>query len=467
LTFSFVLGSQKTMYNKTNTSSRGRVSSERRPNSFNRNTSSARNGSARPVTEAKKFRSPELVADLYPVKFSRGGGTRSGSSFGGSSRGGFGGRRSGGRGRKMGDQIDISKFINRAETVVEEVYTPTHTFADFKVHARLKEAITARGYIVPSPIQDQAVPLAIEGRDIIGLANTGTGKTAAFLIPVINNILKDRKHQAIIITPTRELAIQIQREAIALIKGLGIFAVQCVGGTPIRFQIQDLAKRYNIVIGTPGRLKDLFDKKKLPLDKVSTVVLDEADRMLDMGFIDDVRYFLQHIPEKRQMLLFSATMPPAIEKLVSEFLQNPVKISVKSRDTSKNVDQDVVRVPDKSKKLDILCGLLQDPGFSKVLIFVETKRSVDHLQEELKARKFQAEAIHGDKEHRQRQQALRAFSSDKAQILIATDVAARGLDISGVTHVINYEIPQTYDTYVHRIGRTGRANQKGTALTFI
>ena len=342
-----------------------------------------------------------------------------------------------------------------------------HTFNDFKVNPRLKDAIAVRGYVVPSPIQDQAIPYALDGRDIIGLANTGTGKTAAFLIPVINKILHDRKHKVIIITPTRELAIQIQREAIHLIKQLGIFAVLCVGGAPIRFQIQDLAKRHNIIIGTPGRLKDLFDQKKLSLADVGTVILDEADRMLDMGFIDEVRYFLRHIPQERQMMLFSATMAKEIESLVHEFLQNPVKISVKSRDTSKNVDQDVVRVADKTKKLDILTGLLHGENFKKVLIFVETKRSVDRLHDDLRARGFKAESIHGDKRHRERQAALRAFSTDKAQILIATDVAARGLDISGVTHVINYEIPQTYDTYVHRIGRTGRANQKGTALTFV
>jgi superfamily II DNA/RNA helicase len=186
-----------------------------------------------------------------------------------------------------------------------------------------------------------------------------------------------------------------------------------------------------------------------------------------MGFIDDVRFFLRHIPKQRQMLLFSATMASEIEKLIHEFLQNPVKVSVKTRDTSKNVDQDVVRVPDKTKKFEILCELLRSPDFSKVLIFVETKRSVDRLEEELKAKHFKAEAIHGDKEHRQRQRSLAAFSTGTAQILIATDVAARGLDISGVSHVINYEIPQSYDTYVHRIGRTGRADKKGIALTFV
>lgn len=397
------------------------------------------------------------------------GGSRGGSrgGFGGGSRGGFGGGGRGGGRRNMGENIDVSRFINKAETIVEDVYSPKHTFSDFKVDARLKENIGHKGYVVPSPIQDQAVPYALEGRDILGLANTGTGKTAAFLIPTINKILKDPKHKAIIITPTRELAIQIQRECVDLCRKLSIFNVTCVGGAPIRMQIRALEQKHNIVIGTPGRLKDLFERGSLSIKDVSTVVLDEADRMLDMGFIDDVRYFLKHIPEKRQMLLFSATMAKEIEKLVHEFLHEPVKISVKTRDTSKNVDQDVIRVADKTKKLDILSGLLQDKSFSKTLIFVETKRSVDRLHSELIGRGFKAESIHGDKEHRQRQNSLAAFSTGRAQILIATDVAARGLDISGVTHVINYEIPQSYDTYVHRIGRTGRADKKGKALTFV
>lgn len=367
-----------------------------------------------------------------------------------------------------GEHIDVSRFINKATTVVEEVYTPKHTFADFKVDVKIKENISRRGFVVPSPIQDQSIPVALEGRDLIGLANTGTGKTAAFLIPTINKILKGGyQHKAIIITPTRELAIQIQKECIELTKRLMMFNVTCVGGAPVRPQIKALEQKHNIVIGTPGRLKDLFEKGKLSLDDVNTVILDEADRMLDMGFIDDVRFFLRHIPKQRQMLLFSATMASEIEKLIHEFLQNPVKVSVKTRDTSKNVDQDVVRVPDKTKKFEILCELLRSPDFSKVLIFVETKRSVDRLEEELKAKHFKAEAIHGDKEHRQRQRSLAAFSTGTAQILIATDVAARGLDISGVSHVINYEIPQSYDTYVHRIGRTGRADKKGIALTFV
>lgn len=463
------------MYNKTNTSPRSGSSSDRggysseRPrrstggSSYGRPTSSRSSGG-----ETKSFRKPSVVADLYdrPAPRSFGGSSAGSRTF--TSRGmSFSGRSHRGPKRFAGEHIDVSRFINRATTVVEEVYTPVHTFGDFKLDEKLKDRIAARGFSIPSPIQDQAIPNAIDGRDIIGLANTGTGKTAAFLIPTINKIIKDKKHKAIIITPTRELALQIQKECIELTRGLGIFNVTCVGGAPIRFQMENLAKTHHIIIGTPGRLKDLLDRKRMNMSNIGTVVLDEADRMLDMGFIDDVRYFLKHIEGDRQMLLFSATMAPAIEKLVHEFLENPVKISVKSRDTSKNVDQDIIRVPDKTKKLDILAGLLKDPAFGKVLIFVETKRSVDQLHDELRSRGFKSDSIHGDKRHRERQFALKGFSEGKTQVLIATDVAARGLDISGVTHVINYEVPQTYDTYVHRIGRTGRGDNKGIALTFV
>ena len=307
-----------TMFNKTDAPSRGGSSfggSDRPRRSF----SSARPSSSRSSTSSRPSSSrssggfgsrPVSTSD----RFSRPAPSRGGSRFGGSRGGGssFGGRpRSGGfggRGRKFnGEHIDISRFINRATTTIEEIYTPTHTFSDFKVDSKLKDNIARRGFVVPSPIQDQAIPNALDGRDIIGLANTGTGKTAAFLIPTINKILHDKKHKAIIITPTRELAIQIQKECIELTKLLGIFNVTCVGGAPIGPQIKSLSQKHNIVIGTPGRLKDLLDRKFLNISDVTTVVFDEADRMLDMGFIDDVKYFLKQIPSERQMLLFSAT----------------------------------------------------------------------------------------------------------------------------------------------------------------
>lgn len=397
-------------------------------------------------------------------KGSFGGSSRSGSSFG---KSGFKGRSGGGRRGPAKNTIDYGKFINKAKEIVEEVYTPEHTFNDFKIDQVLKDAILARGYIHPSPIQDKSIPSALERRDVIGLANTGTGKTAAFLIPTINHLLKNPNEKALIVAPTRELALQIGAEFRALAKGLHMFAVECVGGANIKPQIYQLHKKHNLIIGTPGRIKDLFMRKDLRLDRVHTVVLDEADRMLDMGFIDDVRYFLKHIPEERQMLLYSATLAPEIERLIKEFLREPVKVSVKTRDTSAGVDQDIVKVPKGMDKIDMLHELLVKPDFKRTLIFAEMKHSVEKLTKELIKRGFKAASIHGDKSHSQRQVALKKFKSGEVDILLATDVAARGLDIHDVTHIINYEIPQTYDTYIHRIGRTGRAGKKGFALTFV
>ncbi len=379
-----------------------------------------------------------------------------------------GGSRGGNRGRGAAkNRIDYSKFINKAKDIVEEVYTPEHTFNDFKIDQRLKDAILARGYIHPSPIQDKSIPVALERRDVIGLANTGTGKTAAFLIPMINHLLKHPDEKALIVAPTRELALQIGAEFISFAKNLGMYSVQCVGGANIRPQISQLHRKHQVIIGTPGRIKDLFMRKDLKLDRVHTVVLDEADRMLDMGFIDEVRYFLKHIPQERQMLLYSATLANEIEKLIKEFLRDPAKISVKMRDTSSGVDQDIVRVPYGQDKIDVLHELLIKPDFKRTLIFAEMKHSVEKLSKELIKRGFKAASIHGDKKHSQRQAALKAFKNGEVNVLLATDVAARGLDIDDVTHIINYEIPQTYDTYIHRIGRTGRAGKKGFALTFV
>lgn len=393
-------------------------------------------------------------------------------SFGGSSGGSFKGRSGGGGGNRGGrgaskNRIDFSKFVNKAKEIVEEVYVPEHTFNDFKIDQKLKDAILARGYIHPSPIQDKSIPSSLERKDIIGLANTGTGKTAAFLIPLINHLLSHPEEKALIVAPTRELALQIGSEFVAFAKHLGMWSVQCVGGANIRAQIMQLHKKHQVIIGTPGRIKDLFMRKDLKLDRVHTVVLDEADRMLDMGFIDEVRYFLKHIPEERQMMLFSATLAPEIEKLIKEFLREPVKISVKTRDTSAGIDQDIVRVPYGQDKVDVLHELLVKPDFKRTLIFAEMKHSVEKLTKDLIKRGFKAVSIHGDKRHAQRQAALKSFKNGEVNILLATDVAARGLDIDDVTHIINYEIPQTYETYIHRIGRTGRAGKKGFALTFV
>lgn len=383
----------------------------------------------------------------------------------GPSRGGYVQRRPA---RNFGTRIDPTRFINKAiVTEVVEVYNPKNSFADFLINEELKASIIAKGYKTPTPIQDGAIPKILEGVDVIGLANTGTGKTAAFLIPLIHKILLNRDEQVMVIAPTRELAIQIEQELVQFTKGLKIYSVCCVGGANIVPQIRALRLHNNFVIGTPGRLKDLISTGRIVLSRFNTIVLDEADRMLDMGFVNDMRFIMAGMPKTRQTLFFSATVSPEIERLIQEFLKNPVRISVKSRDTSKNIDQDVVRVPRGADKVQILSDLLKQPEFSKVIIFGRTKHGVAKLSDMLVKNGFKSEAIHGNLNHSGRQRALTGFKAGNTQVLVATDVAARGLDISNVSHVINFDLPATYDDYVHRIGRTGRGDKKGTALTFV
>ena len=375
----------------------------------------------------------------------------------------------GGQGHQMkGQRIDVSKFINKA-VITEKVehFVPEHKFTDFKINQHLKDNITAKGYIAPTPIQDRAIPHVLRGSDVVGIANTGTGKTAAFLIPLIDKVMADPKENVIIIVPTRELAIQINEEIKDFTKRTNINSVCCVGGAHIGQQITGLKRPHRFVVGTPGRLKDLIQRRVLDLARFKSVVLDEADRMLDMGFLPDMRFMMARLPKERHTLFFSATLSREIETLIKEFLREPVSISVKTQDTSKNVEQDVVRVNRGVEKLDVLHDLLVQPGFSKVLIFGKTKHGVQKLSELLAKKGFKVESIHGDKNHSKRQRALSLFKSNHTKILVATDVAARGLDISDISHVINYDLPATYDDYVHRIGRTGRGDKKGKALTFV
>lgn len=373
-----------------------------------------------------------------------------------------------GKGRGRVSHIDVTRFINK--TVITEksdVFVPEHTFLDFKLQELLKKNIIAKSYLTPTPIQDRAIPHLLRGEDIVGVANTGTGKTGAFLIPIIDDVIQNPNHKVLILVPTRELAEQIDEELRSFAKGSNLFSVLCIGGASIGDQMRKLGHRHQFVIGTPGRIKDLIERKRLDLSGFGTVVLDEADRMLDMGFIRDIRYMMELLPKVRHTLFFSATISPEIEKLISEFLNNPVRISVKTQDTSKNVHQDVIRVGSGASKLDVLAGLLKNSEFAKVLVFGRTKHGVEKLAKELVKKGFKAESIHGNKSQPQRQRALDTFRHNRAQILTATDVAARGLDISGITHVINFDVPATYDDYVHRIGRTGRGDKLGKALTFI
>jgi len=384
-----------------------------------------------------------------------------------SSRPGFGRGRGGFR-KGSGERIDPSRFINKAEALEEvQQFVPENHFGDFELDERLKREIVVKGYKEPTPIQDKSIPHVIAGKDIVGIANTGTGKTAAFLIPLISKVLGNNREKVLIIVPTRELALQIDEELKSLTRGMRIFSVCCVGGTSIGRQLHQLRYQYQFIIGTPGRLKDLIERKMIRLSEFKTIVLDEADRMLDMGFVNDMRFVMAGMPKERQTLFFSATLSHEIERLISEFLRNPIRISVKTRDTAKNVDQDVVRVQNSKDKIEVLHNLLVKAEFSKVLIFGRTKRGVELLSKMLTIRGFKAESIHGNKDQSRRQKALALFRDNRVKVLVATDVAARGLDIADVSHVINYDLPATYDDYVHRIGRTGRANKLGKALTFI
>jgi superfamily II DNA/RNA helicase len=373
-----------------------------------------------------------------------------------------------GRPQHRGQFIHHSKFVNKAADVPSEAaYQSTHRFADFLIDERIKGNIAKKGYVTPTPIQDQAIPLVLEGRDVLGIANTGTGKTGAFLIPLLDKVVKARDERVLVIAPTRELAVQIDAEYRGFSHGSGLKSVCAVGGVNISPQIRALKDRPYFVIGTPGRLKDLMERGVLDLSAFRNVVLDEADRMLDMGFIDDMRFILSRMPHQRHTLLFSATLSPEIERLIGEFLHDEARVSVKTRDTSKDVDQDIVRIAPGAQKIDVLRELLERPEFRKVLIFGRTKHGVERLSRTLRSMGFTSESIHGNKSSAQRERALKAFKDERAAILVATDVAARGLDIPKVSHVINYDQPNTYEDYVHRIGRTGRAGERGVALTFV
>ena len=368
-------------------------------------------------------------------------------------------------------RVDLSQLVNKAKPAIEEdAFVPKHSFTDFKIDDRLKMNIITKGYLNPTPIQDESIPYVLAGKDIVGLANTGTGKTAAFLIPLIDKVLKFRElgktERVLVMVPTRELALQIENELFGFAKGLQIGSVTIVGGANIVPQIRVLRRSPAFVIGTPGRLKDLMDRKELVLSGFSTVVLDEADRMLDMGFINDMKYIMGFMQKKRHTLFFSATMNREVENLVGDFLDTPARVSVKTRDTAATIDQDVVYVT-KDNKFDILAKMLAEKGMDKVLVFGRTKHGVERLARDLNGRGLKSDSIHGDKTHGKRQKALGLFKQSHVNILVATDVAARGLDISGVSHVINYDLPASYEDYTHRIGRTGRAGQVGKALTFI
>ncbi len=366
------------------------------------------------------------------------------------------------------ESIQSNRYVNNTSgTVFAEKPLITHAFADFNLNPVLTSNVLGHGYSTPTPIQDQAIPHALQGHDVVGIANTGTGKTAAFLLPLIHKHLANRKERTIVLCPTRELAVQIVDELKAFTRNTNITHALCIGGASMHNQIADLRRQPDFVIGTPGRMKDLIEQHALPMQQFTNVVLDEVDRMVDIGFIRDIRFMLSLVPKPHQSFFFSATMTADVASIMQQFLQDPVTISVKTQDTAETVEQNIIKVANPGDKFDKLTELLSNEEFSKVLIFGRTKWGVEKLARNLDRQGFRAASIHGNKSQNQRQNALTSFKQDKLHILVATDIAARGLDIPDVSHVINYDEPATYDDYVHRIGRTGRANKRGKALTFI
>jgi superfamily II DNA/RNA helicase len=368
---------------------------------------------------------------------------------------------------KHGQYIDPARFVKVAQPVKSEDYTPENMFADFPVDARLHANISAKGYVAPTPIQDKTIALGLAGKDVIGIASTGTGKTAAFAVPILHQLMSDKTSRALIVAPTRELAQQIEEEARSLGRGGGFTGALLIGGSAYGPQLHDLRSNPRIVIGTPGRIKDHIERRTLDIAKFNIVVLDEVDRMLDMGFVDDVRLLLKQLATERQSFYFSATMDTRVSNLINTFSPNAETISLKASDTSENVHQDVVHYAGRTDQQEKLHDILIHPDTYKVIVFDETQRGVERLEKSLVERGFHVEAIHGGKTQGQRQRALKRFKNNDVKILIATDVAARGIDVADITHVVNYSQPHTYDDYVHRVGRAGRAGRTGYALTFV
>ena len=341
-------------------------------------------------------------------------------------------------------------------------------FTDLNLSEDIQSAVVAAGFEQPSPIQELTIPLALEGKDVIGQAQTGTGKTAAFGLPTLDKIrTEENTIQALVIAPTRELAVQSQEELFRFGRDKGVKVRSVYGGSSIEKQIKALRSGAHIVVGTPGRLLDLIKRKALKLNNIETLILDEADEMLNMGFLEDIEAIISRVPEERQTLLFSATMPDAIKRIGVQFMKDPEHVKIKAKElTNVNVDQYFIRVKEQ-EKFDTMTRLMDVDQPELSIVFGRTKRRVDELTRGLKLRGFRAEGIHGDLDQNKRLRIIRDFKNGQIDILVATDVAARGLDISGVTHVYNYDIPQDPESYVHRIGRTGRAGRKGRSFTLV
>ena len=340
-------------------------------------------------------------------------------------------------------------------------------FSDLNIENKLKKSIELADFKVPTPIQSQSIPISLEGKDVLGTAQTGTGKTLAFTIPMINKLLKDKQAMALIICPTRELATQVMETVLKLnVREIGIGNALLIGGESMQKQLRQLNKRARIIVGTPGRINDHIERKSLNLSKVNYLVLDETDRMLDMGFTPQIELILKFVPKKHQTLLFSATLPENILKISQKYLNNPERVSVGSLSTPiEKIKQETFQITPDKKYHELINQLVERSG--SILVFVKTKHGADKIVKRLKYDGHKADAIHGNLRQSKRDRVIRGFRNGNSRILVATDVAARGLDIPVIKHVINYDLPQVPEDYIHRIGRTGRAGKDGSALTFL
>ncbi len=343
------------------------------------------------------------------------------------------------------------------------------TFKEFDFHPEITKGVMIAGFKEPSPIQKMTIPIILEDQDVIGQAHTGTGKTAAFGLPILDKIAKGKIERALIITPTRELATQVSDELYHLGRFAGIRTLTIYGGVGYGRQIALIHKGVQVVVATPGRLKDLYKKGKIDIFNPEVVVLDEADEMLDMGFLDDIKEIFEYIPQNRQTLLFSATMPEPIKELAGDILYNPQFISVVNTEegTTNNIIEQRYYVINEHERDEAIVKLLETEDIDKCLIFCRMKREVDRLSDHLEAMGFNAKGLHGDMEQMERDEVIKGFRRAEIRILIATDVASRGLDVKNVSHVFNYHIPFDPQSYVHRIGRTGRAGKSGQAITLV
>jgi len=372
--------------------------------------------------------------------------------------------------RKAVSSIDPLSLVKRATNEKETSTVSTGSFNDFNLSEKLSKNIEKKGYITPTEIQSRSYKALYEGRDMIGVANTGTGKTGAFLIPLIERLAQNPRDPftTLVVVPTRELALQVESEFKSLTHGMKLFVSCFIGGTSMGKDLSKARRGSHLVVGTPGRLLDLANRGAIRFQEMSVLILDEFDRMLDMGFVNDIKKMVSRMQRREQTLLFSATIDPKQRSLINSLVQNPFEIRVSRGTTATNtVDQDIIKVGPNEDKFGMLLDLIGDRSFEKVILFAETKRLVDRLSKKLSKSGIPSGMIHGDKSQNYRVRAIDQFKRGSTRVLVATDVAARGIDIENVTHVINYQLPMTMDSYIHRIGRTGRAGNKGMAYTFV